>query len=128
MHEAVQRLPSGLLIYIAPALDMCQVLSSCAGNLLKLYARLAGLGVWLHRRRQQGSASRFESFDKYDSGAAVGAMSGPTNVYASSKFGGRMVYPDMEEVEMGSGPAARQQSPKSFQSVNLKSGRKLDLP
>ena len=85
----------------------------------------AGLGVWLHKRRQQ--SSMFQPFDKYDSGAAAGAMSGrPTNVYASSKFGGRTVYPDMEEVEMG--PAAKAQSPKTFQSVNLKSGRKLDLP
>lgn len=37
-----------------------------------------------------------------------------------------MLVQDMEEVEMGS--AARGQSPKVFQSVNLKSGRKLDLP
>ena len=80
--------------------------------------------MWLHRRKQQ--SSRFQPFDKYDSGAAASAMSGPTNLYASSKFGGRTVYPDMEEVEMG--PAAKAGSPKSFQSVNLKSGRKLDLP
>ena len=79
--------------------------------------------MWLYKRKQE--SSKFQPFDKYDSGAAP-VMSGPTNVYASSKFGGRTVYPDMEEVEMGS--AAKAQSPKSFQSVNLKSGRKLDLP
>ena len=37
-----------------------------------------------------------------------------------------MLVQDMDEVEMG--PAARAQSPKAFQAVNLKSGRKLDLP
>ena len=36
-------------------------------------------------------------------GLRLAAMSGPTNMYASSKFGGRTVYPDMEEVEMGPG-------------------------
>ena len=68
----------------------------------------------------------FQPWDKYDAGAGAGAAGAPTNVYATSKFGGRTVYPEMDEVEMGS--AARAQSPKSFQSVNLKSGRKLDLP
>lgn len=43
--------------------------------------------------------------------------------FATSKFGGgRMVYPDMQEVEMGDEPAA-----KGF-SVNLKGGKRLDLP
>ncbi len=68
----------------------------------------------------------FQPWDKYDSGAAAGAMSGPTNVHASSKFGNRMAYPDMDEVEMGAHGKAH--SPKSFQSVNLKSGKRLDLP
>jgi hypothetical protein len=41
--------------------------------------------------------------------------------FASSKFGtGRMVYPDMQEVEMGDGP-------KGF-DVKLKGGKRLDLP
>jgi hypothetical protein len=41
-----------------------------------------------------------------------------------------MVYPDMQEVEMGDGPSALKGaggSPNSF-SVNLKGGRRLDLP
>ena len=86
----------------------------------------AGLGWWLYRRRQASSGAMFQPWDKYDAGASAGAAGAPTNVYANSKFGGRMVYPELDEVEMGS--AARAQSPKSFQSVNLKSGRKLDLP
>lgn len=86
----------------------------------------AGLGYWLYRRRQASSGAMFQPWDKYDAGASAGAAGAPTNVYASSKFGGRAVYPELDEVEMGS--AARAQSPKSFQSVNLKSGRKLDLP
>lgn len=56
----------------------------------------AGGGYWLYRRWL--SAGSFQRFDKYDSGAAAGPMQGggATNVFASSKFGGRMVYPDMQ--------------------------------
>ena len=93
---------------------------------VKACSPCAGLGWWLYRRRQASSGAMFQPWDKYDAGASAGAAGAPTNVYANSKFGGRMVYPEIDEVEMGS--AARAQSPKSFQSVNLKSGRKLDLP
>jgi hypothetical protein len=54
-----------------------------------------GGGYWIWKRR---SANSFDRFDKFDSGAAAGPMQGggATNLYASSKFGGRMVYPDMQ--------------------------------
>ena len=63
---------------------------------LRYYFLPAGGGYWLHKRWL--SAGSFERFDKYDSGAAAGPMQGggATNVFASSKFGGRMVYPDMQ--------------------------------
>jgi len=55
----------------------------------------AGGGYWLYKRRSAGS---FERFDKFDSGAAAGPMQGggAANVFATSKFGSRMVYPDMQ--------------------------------
>ena len=86
----------------------------------------AGLGWWLYRRQQASSGAMFQPWDKYDSGATAGAAGAPANVYATSKLGSRMVYPELDQVEMGS--AARAHSPKSFQSVNLKGGRKVDLP
>ncbi|CAL8465974.1 g5510 [Coccomyxa elongata] len=91
-------------------------------------ALLAGGGYWLYRRWT--SAGSFERFDKYDSGAAAGPMQGggATNVFASSKFGNRMVYPDMQEVEMGDAPPLARESPSKGFNVNLKSGRKLELP
>ena len=101
------------------------VSGACLALSRQVFCRLGSVAAQEETETGQHN-SMFQPWDKYDSGAAAGAMSGPTNVHASSKFGSRMAYTDMEEVEMGGPPKAH--TPKSYQSVNLKSGKRLDLP